>query len=192
MLSLSATVAITVSTGALLAAAGAIALISAIGARHLPGFGLSLLLSLVPLCAGIWLFRNLNAGWVDLTVLFAVYFALMGSVTALLAVAHRRSFSSRWEWLLLSGVLSMNLALVIFSGLPGPFISALGVVLGADLIIAGSARLAIALGSGEVADGRRPGSAAIVHPTADMGPRTFPNSAPPSATAASLPYEPVS
>lgn len=85
----------------------------------------------------MWLLLHPNAGWVDLTPRFAAYFATSGAVRLFLAAAFGGAAVTRSEWLALSAVLSLNLALVTYSGLPGPYTGALWVALSIDLLVAG-------------------------------------------------------
>lgn len=145
-----ASIPITVSAGYILIAAGAVTLIATLCAHPYPGFGPSLLAALIGLATAMGLLQNLSDGSIAPRLLFTAYFAFSGAVTILIAVAHRRGGSSQWEWLVISGVTNLILALLVASGLPGPFTWMLGVLLGVALIFNGSARLAVALASNAI------------------------------------------
>jgi hypothetical protein len=68
----------------------------------------------------------------------------------MLAAAHRRQLFKEWEWFAVSGVTSLILAMMILSGLPGPYTWMLGMLLGVDLIFDGSALFALVLASSDV------------------------------------------
>ncbi len=121
----------------------AVALASAVRSGS-PNLALSVLLGLIPLVAGLYLLGARDTTAHPGTI-FAAYFTASGVTTILLAGAHRRQLYSQWEWLTVSGVTSVILALLIFSGLPGPFTWMLGVLLGVHFMFQGSARLALAL-----------------------------------------------
>lgn len=137
-------------TETLLIAAGAIMLISALRAIRLPGFGLSLAVALMALASGAYLLGVQRGALTEPGLAFAAYFAASGAARLLLAIAHRRRHFHQWEWLAVGGATSLILALLVLSGLPGPFTWMLGVLLGVDFIFGGSARLALALASDEL------------------------------------------
>ena len=78
-------------------------------------------------------------------MVLAVFLVLEGIVSITLALAHRGGFSSRWIMLLLSGVIDIVLAVVIFAGLPGTAAWAIGLMLGINLVTGGGALIAMAL-----------------------------------------------
>ena len=137
------------NTGALLAGAGAQTFVSAIIARHLPGFLISLLLAFVSFSAGICLTQDVLGTSGNLIPFFAAYFSLTGFITLFLANSHRRRLSGNWQWLMVNAFLSFNLALVSLSRLPEFFSWIFSVFLGLHLVALGSALLAVALTSEE-------------------------------------------
>jgi uncharacterized membrane protein HdeD (DUF308 family) len=80
-----------------------------------------------------------------LTYVLVVFFIVDGLLTIMLAVAHRRSLSGRWEWLMVNGVIDLFLAGVILSGVPGTLVWALGVIVGIDMVFGGASLVAIAM-----------------------------------------------
>jgi uncharacterized membrane protein HdeD (DUF308 family) len=140
-------VARAVSTEMLLILAGAVMLIPPLRAAQCPGFALSLALAFIPLATGAYL---LGAATPKLGLTLAAYFTASGIATILLAVRHRHALFRQWEWLAVSGVTSLIVALLILAGLPGPYSWMLGVLLGVDFIFGGGARLALALALDDV------------------------------------------
>lgn len=67
---------------------------------------------------------------------------------------YRRQYSGHWEWLVVSGVLNLELALICLSRLPEHFIWILTIFLGLDLMTHGSALLAVTLASNGTANRR--------------------------------------
>jgi uncharacterized membrane protein HdeD (DUF308 family) len=63
----------------------------------------------------------------------------------ILAIAHRRELSSKWEWILVNGVIDLILAGIIISGLPGTLVWALGLLVGIDMVFGGASLITIAL-----------------------------------------------
>ena len=132
--------------------AGIVGLIATFRGRRAPGFGWSLLSALVALVAGTVLLWNplqslvtLPTGLVILTYVLIAYFIADGILMIVLAIAHRRELSGKWEWILVNGVIDLILAGIIISGLPGTLVWALGLLVGIDLVFGGASLIAIAL-----------------------------------------------
>jgi uncharacterized membrane protein HdeD (DUF308 family) len=79
------------------------------------------------------------------------FFIIDGVVMIILAIAHRRELSGRWEWLLINGVIDLVLAAIILSGMPGSATWALGLLVGIDLVFGGASLIAMSLAA------RKPG-----------------------------------
>jgi uncharacterized membrane protein HdeD (DUF308 family) len=133
--------------GTTLLAAGVVTLLAVWRAEQHPAPALSGLLALIAITTGLHLFGSPSEGALGLT--FAAYFASRGTVMALLAVALRRRCFSQWEWFAVSGVTGLIMAMMILSGLPGPYTWMLGILLGVGLIFDGSALLALVLAFAE-------------------------------------------
>jgi uncharacterized membrane protein HdeD (DUF308 family) len=113
--------------------------------RNAPGFWWSLLSAVVALVAGIILIRWPISGTVSLTLVLIAFFAVEGIATLMYAFAHRAQLSGRWGWMLVSGVVDLILAGIIFAGLPGSATWALGLLVGINMLFGGSAMIAMAL-----------------------------------------------
>jgi uncharacterized membrane protein HdeD (DUF308 family) len=107
----------TVFLGWLFLIAGIVGLVSTIRGRQAPGFGWSLLSALAALVAGTVLLWNplqslvtLPSGLVILTYVLIAYFIADGILMIILAIAHRRELSGKWEWILVNGVIDLILA----------------------------------------------------------------------------------
>jgi uncharacterized membrane protein HdeD (DUF308 family) len=61
------------------------------------------------------------------------------------AIEHRRGLSGRWGWLLVSGVVDVILAGIVFFGLPGTALWAPGLLVGINMVFGGSSLVAMAL-----------------------------------------------
>lgn len=142
---------VTIVLGWLFLIGGVVGLAATFGERRAPGFGWSLLSAVVALLAGISLLWNPLAGLVTLTYVLIAYFVIDGVLSIVHAIEHRREQSSRWEWMVFSGVIDLVLAAMIISGLPGAFAWALGLLVGIDLIFAGSSLIAMALAARRIA-----------------------------------------
>ena len=53
--------------------------------------------------------------------------------------------SGRWGWMLVSGIIDLILAAIIWGGLPGTAEWALGLLVGINMVFGGSAMIAMAL-----------------------------------------------
>ena len=50
------------------------------------------------------------------------------------ALDHKRELSGQWGWMLLSGIIDLALAMMIFAGLPSTAAWALGLLVGINMI----------------------------------------------------------
>lgn len=142
-----ASLAATLFFGWLLILGGAVGLVSTLAGRHAPGFGWALFSALVAIVAGGALIFWPLGGMLSLTLVLAVFLAIDGTASIFYALAHRRHGSQRWSWVLVNGVLDLILAAVIVWWLPVSAVWVLGLILGIDLVFAGTALIAMALGA---------------------------------------------
>jgi uncharacterized membrane protein HdeD (DUF308 family) len=128
-------------SGGVLLAVGAIRLGGAWRTEQ-PGlsFGLCMAGALLAFAAGLRLLEDMPPAMLGLV--FAAYFAGRGLTATLLAARYRRQRLNQWEWFAVSGVASLILAMLILSGLPGPYVWMLGLMLGVELIFDAGAVLA--------------------------------------------------
>ncbi|HTR17609.1 MAG TPA: DUF308 domain-containing protein [Acetobacteraceae bacterium] len=137
--------ATTVFLGWLFLIAGVVGLVSTLRARQAPGFGWSLLSALLALIVGGVLLWSPLQGLVTLTFVMIAFFIIDGILMIVLAIAHRRELSGKWEWIMANGVIDLILAAIIISGMPGTLIWALGLLVGIDLLFGGAALISMAL-----------------------------------------------
>jgi len=140
-----ATIALTIVIGWLFLISGIVGLITTFWARHLPGFWWSLVSALIGIAAGIVLLAWPLSGSVSLTLVLIAFFVIEGIATVLYAIEHRGQLSGRWGWMLVSGIVDLILAAIIFAGLPGTALWALGLLVGINLLFGGAALIAMAL-----------------------------------------------
>jgi uncharacterized membrane protein HdeD (DUF308 family) len=136
-------IAVTIFLGWLLVMGGIVGLISTFGARPMPGFVWSLISAVLALAAGVLLIGWPGQGLVSVTLVLIVFFLADGLTSVWFAVSHRAALGSRWGWMLASGLVTLVLAIVILSGLPGSAAWALGLIVGIDMVMAGSSLVAI-------------------------------------------------
>ena len=140
-----ASVAATVLFGWLLLLSGVVGLIATVRARHAPGFWWSLLSAVIGIVAGVLLLGWPLLGTLSLTAVLIAFLFAEGAVTIMYALEHRNALSGRWGWMLASGVIDVGLGVLLFVGLPGTALWALGLLLGINLIFGGWALIFMAL-----------------------------------------------
>lgn len=140
-----AAVAVELMIGWLLLFSGLAGLVSTFAMRRAAGFIWSLLSAIAALVAGALLLLWPQSGVLTLTIILSVFLFFEGLISLLFALDHRRDLSGRWGLLLLSGLVDLVLAGVIFFGLPGTAAWAIGMLVGINLLMGGSALIAMAL-----------------------------------------------
>ena len=140
-----ATIAVTIFLGWLFLISGIAGLITTFGARHAPGFWWSLLSAVLGLAAGLVLLAWPVSGAVSLTLLLIVFFLIEGVLSIMYALEHKRDLTGQWGWMLVSGIIDLVLAAMIFAGLPGTAAWALGLLVGINMLFGGSALIAMAM-----------------------------------------------
>ena len=140
-----ASIAATVFFGWILLLSGVVGLIATLRARSAPGFGWSLLSALVGIVAGVLLLGWPLPGTLSLTAVLIAFLWLEGAVSIMYAFEHRGALSGRWGWMLASGILDVLLGLLLFVGLPGTALWALGLLVGLNLLFGGWALILMAL-----------------------------------------------
>jgi uncharacterized membrane protein HdeD (DUF308 family) len=135
----------TVVFGWLFLIAGIMGLVTTLRAREAPGFGWSLLSALVAMIAGGILLWNPLQGLVTLTYVLTAFFIADGILVIILAIAHRRELSGKWEWMMVNGIIDLILAGIIIAGFPGTLVWAFGLLVGIDMLFAGGSLIAMAL-----------------------------------------------
>jgi uncharacterized membrane protein HdeD (DUF308 family) len=140
-----ATVAAEVLLGWLILMSGVLGLVMTFQTRGSPGFGWSLLSAVVGIAAGIVLLAWPLSGVFSLTVMLTIFLMLEGIASIMYALAHRREKTSRWELMLVSGLVDLILAGLILAGLPGTAAWAIGLIVGINLLFGGVALIGLAL-----------------------------------------------
>jgi uncharacterized membrane protein HdeD (DUF308 family) len=140
-----ATLAVEILFGWLLLISGIVGLASTFWMRQAPGFWWSLISAVLGIVAGLILLVWPLSGVLTLTLVLIVFFTIEGLSSIMFALDHRRDLSGRWGWMLTSGIVDLILAGIIFAGLPGTAVWALGLLLGINMIFGGMALIAMAL-----------------------------------------------
>jgi uncharacterized membrane protein HdeD (DUF308 family) len=103
----------------------------------------SVLWAVLTLATGLLLLFKIGAGILTLTILLAAYFAAQGIITILGSI--KFVGSGAFIMMLLSGVVSLVLAYMIFSGFPGSAVWLLGLLFGINLVFTGAIFIAMSL-----------------------------------------------
>jgi uncharacterized membrane protein HdeD (DUF308 family) len=140
-----ATVTVEIFIGWLVLLSGVLGLVMTFQTRGSPGFGWSLLSAVIGIAAGAVLLMWPLSGVFSLTLILSVFLAMEGVISIMYAFAHRRESSSRWQMMLVSGIVDLLLACIIVAGLPGTAAWAIGLIVGINLFFGGLALTTIAL-----------------------------------------------
>jgi len=140
-----ATLAVTILFGWLFLISGVVGLVTTFWMRHAPGFWWSLVSAVLGIAVGVMLLASPLGGAFSLTLLLIAFFIIEGAASIMFALDHKRELSGQWGWMLLSGIVDLALAIMIFSGLPSTAAWAVGLLVGINMIFGGSALIAMAL-----------------------------------------------
>jgi uncharacterized membrane protein HdeD (DUF308 family) len=140
-----ATLAVTLVLGWLFLISGVIGLYTTWMMRTAPGFWWSLVSAALAILVGGMLLARPVTGAVSLTLVLIAFFVIEGVASIMYATSHRNT--PRWGWLLVSGIVDLVLAVMIFAGLPSAAAWAIGLLVGMNMIFGGAALVAMALGA---------------------------------------------
>ena len=140
-----ATLAFTLVIGWLFLISGGVGLVTTFWMRNAPGFWWALLSAVIGIAAGVILLGWPISGTVSLTLVLIAFFIVEGIATLMYAFEHRAQLSGRWGWMLMSGIVDLILAGIIFAGLPGSATWALGLLVGINMLFGGTAMIGMAL-----------------------------------------------
>jgi uncharacterized membrane protein HdeD (DUF308 family) len=140
-----ATIAAEILIGWVILLSGVVGLVATIRMRSAPGFWWSLLSALLGIVAGLVLLRWPLSGAVSLTLILTVFLSVEGIASIFFALEHKQELSGRWGMMLVSGIVDLILAGMIFVGLPATATWAIGLLIGINMIFGGSALIAMAL-----------------------------------------------
>jgi len=140
-----ATLAFTIIIGWIFLVSGVVGLITTFWARHVPGFWWALISALIGIAAGLVLLLWPLSGTISLTLVLIAFFVIEGVASIMYSIEHRNQLSGRWGWMLISGIIDLILAAIIFAGLPGTAVWALGLLVGINMVFGGAALIGMAL-----------------------------------------------
>ncbi len=103
---------------------------------------LYLLEALLAVVIGVLLLRSPVAGAIVLTTMIAIYFVISGVFRVIGALSLR---PLHWGWLLVSGLISLALGIIVWSGWPVSGLWFIGMLLGINLLFRGWTLVMLAL-----------------------------------------------
>lgn len=140
-----ASLAIAIFLGWMFLISGIGGLIVTYWARRTPGFWWSLISAALAVLAGMLLLARPMQAVLTLTIVLGAYFLAEGVATIMYALEHRRELSSRWSWLLISGLVDIAISFMVITGLPSSAEWAIGVLVGINLLFGGATLIGMAL-----------------------------------------------
>lgn len=140
-----ASLAIAIFLGWMFLVSGIGGLIVTYWARSTPGFWWSLVSAALAVLAGMLLLARPMQAVLTLTIVLGAYFLAEGVATIMYALEHRREPSSRWSWLLISGLVDIAISFLVITGLPSSAEWAIGIVVGINLLFGGATLIGMAL-----------------------------------------------
>jgi uncharacterized membrane protein HdeD (DUF308 family) len=148
-----ATLAVELMVGWLLLFGGAFGLIAVISSgRNAPGFWWNLITAIVCILAGLSLLLQPLVGMLTLTIVLAAYLLASGIAQVIQALQYRNDIPSAWIWVLITGIVNIVLGLIIVFGLPGTAVWVLGLLVGINLVMTGTAVITAAVCVRRMAD----------------------------------------
>lgn len=137
-------IAITVLVGVLFLLGGTIRLAALFGSRRSPGHGWSLVTAALAVVFGLVLLVEPLQGVLTLTILLIALFLIQGVASIVVALEYRRHLRN-WGWVLMSGLVDLLLAALIWAGWPGSAAWAIGLLVGLSIFFFGLSLVMTAL-----------------------------------------------
>jgi uncharacterized membrane protein HdeD (DUF308 family) len=128
--------------GVLFIAAGIVQGWRTLQTKGVPGFIWSLFVALIYIIAGITLLVNPLIGVVTITIILTVFFIIDGIANIIMGLEFKPY--GVWAWRIVSGVISLILAYLIYIDWPGSAVWLLGLLVGINLLFVGITQLVLA------------------------------------------------
>jgi uncharacterized membrane protein HdeD (DUF308 family) len=138
------TLAIDIAIGWLFCVGGVVRVVSLLQARKLAGRWWALLGAVAAIAIGVLLALRPLEGVLALTLMLIALFLVEG-VSAIFAALDWRHHASNWGWLLLSGIIDLVLAALIWLGWPATAAWAIGLLTGVNLFFLGLSLVMLAI-----------------------------------------------
>ncbi len=139
-----ATIAGTVLNGWLILISGVVGLVTTFMTRNAPGFWWSLVSAVLGVVVGIILLGGPILEDIPLTLVLVVFFNIEGVAWSMYALEQKRNLSGPWTWMLVSGIVDLILAFMIFCRLPVTEAWSFGLMVGTSMLFGGISMIAMA------------------------------------------------
>jgi len=143
------TVSATLLIGVVLVIGGIVHIFHAFGAKGWGGFAWELVIGLLEAVFGLILLAFPIAGVVALTIFLAAMFFVEGIIRTVFSLQMRPE--GGWGWALVSGIASIAVGILLWAGLPGSALWAIGLLVGINFIMAGWSSIMLASAAGKSA-----------------------------------------
>jgi uncharacterized membrane protein HdeD (DUF308 family) len=110
--------------------------------RHAPGLLGASLSALFSIVLGLLLLVYPLSGIISLTILLIAFFILEGIAKIIWGIQYHSRLPS-WGWLIFSGVISLAMAFIIWSGWPTTALWVIGLLIGINMLFFGASLLGI-------------------------------------------------
>jgi len=140
------TIAVKIMIGWLFLIGGIVQIVHAFSTQKWSSFFLNLLVGALYVFAGGWLAFFPFTGIITLTIFLAAMFIVQGILE--IGMGFRMRPQSGWGWMLFSGIIALLLGILIFAGLPGTAVWAIGLMVGINLLSSGLAYLFLGMSAG--------------------------------------------
>jgi uncharacterized membrane protein HdeD (DUF308 family) len=121
--------------------------VHAFTAKQWRGFFVQALSALLYAFVGLLLLMNPLLGMFTLTIVLVAFLAVEGIFKIVMSFQVKES--ANWGWILFSGAVSLVLAILIWSQLPGDALWIMGLLVGINMVFSGWAMTMLALAAGE-------------------------------------------
>jgi len=147
-----ATLAVEILVGALFLAGGLVRLFTLPRCRTAPGFWWSVVLAALSVLLGAVLLIQPAQGALTLTMVLVAFFIAEGILTLVAAMMVHRP-AGNWGWMLVSGIVDLILAYLIWRGWPASAAWAIGLLVGINMFFFGLSLAMMALAARTMSDG---------------------------------------
>ena len=139
-----ATLVVDIFVGWLFLVGGIVRGLTIFRTRSLPGTAWSVLAAILAIILGLLLILQPAQGVLTLTMVLVAFFIIQGIASIFLALQFRTHLKT-WGWTLVSGIVDLVLAYLIWKGWPDTATWAIGLLVGINMLFAGMALVFTAL-----------------------------------------------
>ncbi len=139
-----ATIPVAIFNGWLILISGIVGLVATFLARNASGFWWSLVSAVLGVVVGIILLGGPILKDVPFTLVLVVFFNIEGLAWSMYAMEQKRRLKGPWTWMLVSGIVDLILAFLIFCRLPATEAWSFGLMVGISMLFGGISMIAMA------------------------------------------------